>query len=304
MRSFHSLISAIGIVQACGTQPESYQRDSLDEIDMAPNGIPIPDDTWPESWREAHRYDIEEHDNPDCGTPYGNLYRRRSRLLMEAIARFVPVGSSILDVAAAQGSFTQKLARKGYLVTWNDIRSDLIGYVALKIGEQKVRYAAGNIFEIPRQSFDAVIALEIIEHVAHPDQLLKCLAGFVSPGGHLLLSTPNGKYLRHRGPTFSDCVDPSSFEQKQFLPNADGHIFLLKAVEMRTLLNDAGFEVITIDHFGNPLLAGHCGLRAVHRLFGALPGALLESVLARTPTLIREWVFSSMLVVARRRGNP
>ena len=75
-----------------------------------------------------------------------SLLHRRHRILA-AVQEFVPPGSHILDVGAAQGNFTLTLAERGYQVTWNDLREELVGYVKLKHDRGSVGYAPGNCFE-------------------------------------------------------------------------------------------------------------------------------------------------------------
>jgi 2-polyprenyl-3-methyl-5-hydroxy-6-metoxy-1,4-benzoquinol methylase len=108
------------------------------------------------------------------------------------------------------------------------LRADLADYVRLKYETGSITFAPGNAFELAlAERFDAVLATELIEHVAHPDEFLRQLAGLARPGGVLIVTTPNGAYFRNKLPRFSDIPDPSVLEQSQFQPGTDGHLFVL-----------------------------------------------------------------------------
>jgi 2-polyprenyl-6-hydroxyphenyl methylase/3-demethylubiquinone-9 3-methyltransferase len=208
--------------------------------------------------------------------------------------------ASILDVAAAQGNFTLTLAEMGYDVTWNDLREELVGYVQLKHERGAVHFAPGNIFttRFGRQ-FDVVLATEIIEHVAHPDQFLMTVAALTKPNGYIIMTTPNGEYFRYRLPRFSDCADPSAFEASQFKPNSDGHIFLLHQDELVALTRRAGLSVLECQLLSNPLTSGHVKLGTIlsflptrvvlraERLTQALPGSVKRRVHAQFAVLMK-----------------
>jgi 2-polyprenyl-6-hydroxyphenyl methylase/3-demethylubiquinone-9 3-methyltransferase len=84
----------------------------------------------------------------------------------------------------AQGNVSLALAELGYRVTWNDLRADLADYVRLKYETGSITFAPGNTFELAfAERFDAVLATDVIEHVAHQDEFLRQLAGLARPGG-------------------------------------------------------------------------------------------------------------------------
>ena len=208
-----------------------------------------PDPRWPHSWKTSYEYDLIELSERASWHARGYLYsyltRRAETIdLVRMVAR---PGARILDVAAAQGNFTLVLAELGYEVTWNDVRGELAGYVQLKYESGVVHYLPGEIFELsPTGPYDVVLATEIIEHVAHPDEFLAKLAELVKPGGHIIMTTPNGSYFRNRLPRFLDYDDPGRFEAVQFRPNADGHIFLLHCDEVEVLARRAGLRVVDL----------------------------------------------------------
>ena len=177
-------------------------------------------------------------------------------------------GARVLDLAAAQGNFSLALAEMGYEVTWNDLRAELAEYVRLKHERGQIQFEPGNAFDLKfPPSFDAVLITEVIEHVAHPDELLRKAATFVRPGGYIVMTTPNGAYFRNGLPRFSDCADPTIYEAVQFKPDADGHIFLLHPDEIQALARQANLRVDTMNLFTNPLTAGHMKMERLLRVF-------------------------------------
>jgi 2-polyprenyl-3-methyl-5-hydroxy-6-metoxy-1,4-benzoquinol methylase len=170
----------------------------------------------------------------------------------------VDPGATILDLAAAQGNFTLDLAERGYRVTWNDLRADLVGYVQRKYERGDVIFIAGNAFELPfAEGFDCVLFGEVIEHVAHPDQFMANISRLVKPGGVAVMTTPNGRYFRNGLPRFSDFPDPSVFEAEQFKPDSDGHIFLLWPDEIRRFAQQSGLIIEQQTFFTTPLTNGY-----------------------------------------------
>lgn len=219
-------------------------------------------DNWPESWKYSYPYDLMEIYGGMSSLGYAYAYANRHQQTLKLVQKIANPGAKILDVAAAQGNFTISLAELGYEVTWNDLREELANYVKLKWEYGIIHYAPGNVFELSFDNyFDVVLITEIIEHVAHPDEFLKRVAQMIKPGGHIIMSTPNGEYFRNRLPKFSDCPNPSQFETIQFKPNADGHIFLLHLDEVKSLAQQANLVVIESKVFNNPLTNGHLKLR-------------------------------------------
>jgi 2-polyprenyl-3-methyl-5-hydroxy-6-metoxy-1,4-benzoquinol methylase len=213
---------------------------------------------WPESYKVSYQYDIQEFFGDISNLGYTYAYQNRFNQAINAVKKYVPIGDRIIDVAAAQGNFSLALAELGYIVTWNDLRSELADYVKLKWETGNINYMAGNCFELNfPEPFDAVLITEIIEHVAHPDIFLQNIASLVKPGGYIIMTTPNGEYIRNTLPRFSDCPDPSLYEDMQFKPDADGHIFLLHRDEIVSLVKKSGLILTELKLFTNFFTNGH-----------------------------------------------
>ncbi len=257
---------------------------------------------WPESWRLSHKYDLLELGAPSpehLGYQYAYWARRDATLSLVERAAGPP--ARVLDVAAAQGNFTLALAERGYKVTWNDLRADLADYTRMKHERGDVDYLAGNLFDLaPREPWDVVVACEVIEHVAHPDQFLAQLSALVRPGGHLVLTTPNGSYFRNRLPRFDKCPDPSVFEATQFEPEADGHIFLLHQDELRTMAARSGLELIHAAVLANPLTNGRLGLSKLLKFIPRGAVSAIERATSVLPTLVTSRIMATTVALLRR----
>ena len=265
---------------------------------------PEPESDWPESWDLSYFYDCLEIWGKEDYSGYVSGYKNRQKMALSALQKHTPAKGKVLDLAAAQGNFSIAAAQLGYQVTWNDLRDDLIDYVRLKLPDAfDLDFISGNIFEIDDSYegiFDTVMAFEIIEHVAHPDEFLHSISKLIKPGGRIIISTPNGGYFRNPLPRFSDFPDPSVFESEQFKPDSDGHIFLLHQDEIESLSNKAGLLIEYFHLLTNPLTAGHIKLRYLHRILPKVMIDWIEQLSAKLPMFLRRRIQSSTLVVLKK----
>ena len=262
---------------------------------------PEPQADWPESWKTSYHYDLEEVFGPIGCRGYAYAYANRRKQTLDLVQLAAAPGARVLDIAAAQGNFSLAMAEMGYRVTWNDLRAELADYVKLKWEHGPIEYAAGNAFELNlAPPFDVVLITEIIEHVAHPDEFLCKVGKLVKPGGHVVMTTPNGGYFRNRLPKFSECADPSRFEAVQFKPNSDGHIFLLHEDEIATLAAKAGLEVEKIKISTNFLTNGHLKTEAALKLLPRGSVEAIERITSALPGPLRQRLHTSMAVLFKR----
>jgi 2-polyprenyl-6-hydroxyphenyl methylase/3-demethylubiquinone-9 3-methyltransferase len=101
-------------------------------------------------------------------------------------------GKTALDVGCGAGLLAEPLARLGAKVTAVDAAPELIEVAKDHAAGQglAIDYRAVGV-ETVEGRFDLVTSMEVIEHVADPQDFIDCLAQRLAEGGLLILSTPN-----------------------------------------------------------------------------------------------------------------
>ncbi|XP_020524897.1 ubiquinone biosynthesis O-methyltransferase, mitochondrial isoform X2 [Amborella trichopoda] len=106
-------------------------------------------------------------------------------------------GLKIIDVGCGGGILSEPLARLGATVTGIDAVEKNIRIARLHAGldpsTSSIEYScatAEQLVELNRE-FDAVIALEVIEHVANPSEFCQSLAALTAANGATVISTIN-----------------------------------------------------------------------------------------------------------------
>lgn len=104
-------------------------------------------------------------------------------------------GLEILDIGCGGGLVAEPMARMGASVTGIDASDKNIATAATHADEgglaidYRTTTAEGLVAE--HRQFDAVLSLEIVEHVADVPLFLESCAGLVRPGGVLMMATLN-----------------------------------------------------------------------------------------------------------------
>lgn len=104
-------------------------------------------------------------------------------------------GLAVLDIGCGGGLVSEPLARLGAHVTGIDPSENNIKAAAAHAGPQglAIDYQVARVEDLvaQRRAFDAVLCLEVVEHVPDVGQFVGLCAGLVRPGGIMVLSTIN-----------------------------------------------------------------------------------------------------------------
>jgi 2-polyprenyl-6-hydroxyphenyl methylase/3-demethylubiquinone-9 3-methyltransferase len=104
-------------------------------------------------------------------------------------------GLGLLDIGCGGGLMCEPMARLGFAVTGIDADATALA-VARDHAEAQglsIDYRDDDLDDLAARGkrFDAVLALEVVEHAADPARFIATAASLVKPGGALVLSTIN-----------------------------------------------------------------------------------------------------------------
>ena len=150
-------------------------------------------------------------------------------------------GKDVLDIGCAGGFMAEALARRGARVTGIDPAKDAIEAARAHAAEGglDIRYDVGVGEALPYDdaSFDAVVCVDVLEHVSDLDRVLSETERVLRPGGLFLYDTIN------RGPLASLAVVTMAEDVLRVLPKGthDPSMFI-KPAELREAMARAGLE--------------------------------------------------------------
>lgn len=155
------------------------------------------------------------------------------------------VGKSarVMDVPSGGGALAQRMVDQGFSdVTCGDIVNGLPAGCGLQFLQVDLNAKADQA-----RQFDAILCIECIEHLENPYHLLRTLASWLSPGGELIISTPNVMSAAARSkfltagyfPYFSELAYRwDELRAQKFM----GHVMPVPATMMLYAAEQAGFR--------------------------------------------------------------
>lgn len=97
----------------------------------------------------------------------------------------------VLELGAGMGYLTYALNRAGFEALGLDHAEAAVSKAVETFGPFYRVASAGSLAELGLGRFDAVVATELLEHLADPATFVRDAAALLGPGGRLVLTTPN-----------------------------------------------------------------------------------------------------------------
>ena len=162
-------------------------------------------------------------------------------VVFELIRKHLPKPSRVIDLAAGEGAFSIKLKSLGHEILAIDASREnwKVPEIPLKIENFDSEFAE-KILETDHK-FDAVVAIEIIEHLENPFRFVRECAKLLKPGGLLFLTTPNVEAV-HSRLIFLYTGRMSSFGAYETVRPA--HITPIFRWKLEMILDEAKFEIV------------------------------------------------------------
>lgn len=123
----------------------------------------------------------------------------RMSLVLETIDSLATRRGRVLDVGCGTGYLLERLAAGGYRGVGIDLSPDSVEIAQKRLAEigagDRLRAEVGSAYEPPEGPFDLITLTDVLEHLEDPRRCLAALAERLSPGGLLVISTPNRRSL-------------------------------------------------------------------------------------------------------------
>jgi SAM-dependent methyltransferase len=152
----------------------------------------------------------------------------RSVYYLRRVLEHVTPGSSILEIGCAPGSLSYLLSQAGFAAVGLEIAQATVDFVRARFG---VPVQRGSVEEVGAGgAFDAIVAIDLLEHLTHPLETLAAGALGLRGPGLLLLQTP--------------CYSGEGADWEMLVPRE--HLYLYTEDSVRRLLAAAGFSTVEV----------------------------------------------------------
>jgi len=160
---------------------------------------------------------------------------------------------TVLDLGCGNGQFTGQLTDLGFQAVGVDMSSS--GIEIARKTRPDLEFDLVDIAEdLPEQycgRFDSVVAVEVVEHLLLPRQLMQRAAQALKPGGSLIVTAPYHGYLKNLALAVTNQYDHHWQALRDY-----GHVKFFSKRTLCQLFEECGFTVTSVQGAGRlPLLA-------------------------------------------------
>ena len=122
-------------------------------------------------------------------------FKGRRAVVFDVLRRFVPKGGRVLDVGLGTGFNAHLVQTEGYEVEGVEPADDAIAYAKKKAPAVTVIKSGFPSAEIVSEKYDAVLLLDVLEHLEDDARALADVHRILKPGGVVLITVPAFMFL-------------------------------------------------------------------------------------------------------------
>jgi 2-polyprenyl-6-hydroxyphenyl methylase/3-demethylubiquinone-9 3-methyltransferase len=151
--------------------------------------------------------------------------------------------AKVLDIGCGAGLLTNELARQGMDVTGFDASAESLEVARRYDATARVQYQLGDANQLPyaQESFDVVCAMDFLEHVEDPAQIVAEAARVLRPGGLFFFHTFSRNFI-----AWLIGIKGVEWFVKNTPPNLHSYRYFIKPAELTAMCERNGFQVKTI----------------------------------------------------------
>lgn len=155
------------------------------------------------------------------------------------------IGNKVIDIGCGDGELAEEIRSPGRSVFGLDISLAALKYATRRGVIPFLGDASGTIFPIRDHSVDTVISLENIEHIFDPCRYLAEIYRVLVPGGVLIMSSPNARFIDFsfpfffRGEAIKTAISEKGYD--------GGHLHYFTFAELEKIVTETGFEIIKLE---------------------------------------------------------
>lgn len=163
------------------------------------------------------------------------------KLKIKSIKRLVSPTAKILDIGCGNGALLKIMSEEPG-VSWELHGNDIYLPTAHEMEQKGIVAHKYSLEKIPQSKyFDLIILNQVIEHFDNPRKILSDCQRLLTDKGLLFIETPS-----------TDGLDRKLFDGAWGGYHFPRHFYLFNEDNIKTLLNESGFDVIKIEYLVSP----------------------------------------------------